>query len=209
VVSLLDKVGMRPDAVDRYPHEFSGGQRQRIGIARAIALDPELVICDEPVSALDVSIQSQVLNLLRTLQRELSLTYIFISHDLSVVRYIADRVGVMYLGRLVELSGTADLYGAARHPYTQALLASVPIPDPRKRGEREPLEGDVPSPRNPPPGCVFHTRCPHAKVICTQQVPELLPLPDKAEHKVACHLVHSGELPPPNPSHANERADSE
>jgi oligopeptide/dipeptide ABC transporter ATP-binding protein len=197
VIGLLERVGMRPDAADRFPHEFSGGQRQRIGIARAIALEPEVVICDEPVSALDVSIQSQVLNLLRELQHRLGLTYVFISHDLAVVRYISDRVAVMYLGRLAEVADTDDLYRSPRHPYTQALLESLPLPDPRRRGRGAPLEGDVPSPRNPPPGCHFHTRCKYAIEQCKREEPQLLALSTKASHKVACHLVHSGALPPP------------
>ncbi|MDD9935809.1 MAG: dipeptide ABC transporter ATP-binding protein [Myxococcales bacterium] len=201
VLALLERVGLRSDAYDRFPHEFSGGQRQRVGIARAIALEPEVVICDEPVSALDVSIQSQVLNLLRELQRELGLTYIFISHDLAVVRYISDRVAVMYLGRMVELAETDDLYRAPRHPYTQALLESLPLPDPSQRGKAAPLEGDVPSPRNPPSGCHFHTRCPHAVDRCKREVPPLVELKDNPKHRVACHLVHSGELPAhPSPS---------
>ena len=194
VFALLDSVGMRSDAYDRFPHEFSGGQRQRVGIARAIALEPEIVICDEPVSALDVSIQSQVLNLLRELQQRLGLAYIFISHDLAVVRYISDRVAVMYLGRLVEVADTDDFYAAPRHPYTKALLASLPVPDPSKRGRPAPIEGDVPSPRNPPPGCHFHTRCPYAVAKCKVEIPQLIPLGTKPSHKVACHLVHSGEL---------------
>jgi oligopeptide/dipeptide ABC transporter ATP-binding protein len=197
VIGLLERVGMRPDAADRFPHEFSGGQRQRIGIARAIALEPEVVICDEPVSALDVSIQSQVLNLLRELQQRLGLTYVFISHDLAVVRYISDRVAVMYLGRLVEVADTDDLYRVPRHPYTQALLESLPLPDPRRRGRGAPLEGDVPSPRNPPPGCHFHTRCKYAVEQCRREAPQLIPLSSKPTHAVACHLVHSGALPPP------------
>jgi oligopeptide transport system ATP-binding protein len=196
VLALLEKVGLREDSVDRFPHEFSGGQRQRIGIARAIALEPQLVICDEPVSALDVSIQSQVLNLLRELQQRLSLTYVFISHDLAVVRVVADRVAVMYLGRLVEIAATDDLYAQPRHPSTHALLEALPLPDPRLRGRGEPPPGDVPSPRNPPPGCHFHTRCKFAQERCRREKPELLPLRDKPAHRVACHLVHSGELPP-------------
>jgi oligopeptide transport system ATP-binding protein len=196
VLALLEKVGLREDSVDRFPHEFSGGQRQRIGIARAIALEPQLVICDEPVSALDVSIQSQVLNLLRELQERLSLTYVFISHDLAVVRYIADRVAVMYLGRLVETADTDDLYAQPRHPYTHALLSALPLPDPRKRGRADPPPGDVPSPRNPPPGCHFHTRCKFVQERCRRERPELLPIAGKPSQRVACHLVHSGELPP-------------
>ncbi len=197
VLQLLEQVGLRPDMAQRYPHELSGGQRQRIGIARAIALEPEVVICDEPVSALDVSIQSQVLNLLRELQRRLHLTYVFISHDLAVVRYVSDRVAVMYLGKLVEVAGTDELYRAPRHPYTQALLESVPQPDPRRRGRDAPVQGDVPSPRNPPSGCTFHTRCKYAVDRCKREVPQLIPLSTKPEHRVACHLVHSGALPPP------------
>jgi oligopeptide transport system ATP-binding protein len=206
VADLLEQVGMRPDAADRYPHEFSGGQRQRIGIARAIALEPEVVICDEPVSALDVSIQSQVLNLLKELQQRLGLTYVFISHDLAVVRYISDRVAVMYLGRLVEVADTDDIYRAARHPYTQALLESVPLPDPRKRGRPAPLEGDVPSPRNPPSGCHFHTRCKYAKEICSREIPQLIPLKTNPSQLVRCHLVHSGEIPAPDTATAREPA---
>jgi oligopeptide/dipeptide ABC transporter ATP-binding protein len=202
VVALLERVGMRPDAADRFPHEFSGGQRQRIGIARAIALEPDIVICDEPVSALDVSIQSQVLNLLRELQQRLQLTYIFISHDLAVMRYISDRVAVMYLGRLVEVADTDDLYEGPRHPYTQALLESLPLPDPRRRGRSAPLEGDVPSPRNPPSGCRFHTRCKYAIDLCKREEPQLIALSTKPSHLVACHLVHSGALPPAKETHS-------
>ncbi len=201
VVALLERVGMRADAADRFPHEFSGGQRQRIGIARAIALEPEVVICDEPVSALDVSIQSQVLNLLRELQHRLQLTYIFISHDLAVMRYISDRVAVMYLGRLVEVADTDDLYGDPRHPYTRALLEALPLPDPRRRGRGVPLEGDVPSPRNPPSGCRFHTRCKYAIDVCKREEPQLIAL-SKPSHQVACHLVHSGALPPAKETHS-------
>jgi oligopeptide transport system ATP-binding protein len=199
VAALLEQVGMGSDAADRFPHEFSGGQRQRVGIARAIALEPEIVICDEPVSALDVSIQSQVLNLLRDLQRRLGLSYLFISHDLAVVRYISDRIAVMYLGRVVELADTDELYRNPQHPYTRALLESVPLADPRQRGKGEPLEGDVPSPRNPPSGCHFHTRCKYAQEICRRRVPELLVLRTSRTHQVACHLAHSGQLPPPSP----------
>jgi oligopeptide/dipeptide ABC transporter ATP-binding protein len=199
VQKLLEQVGLRPDVADRYPHELSGGQRQRIGIARAIALEPEVVICDEPVSALDVSIQSQVLNLLRELQQRLRLAYVFISHDLAVVRYISDRVAVMYLGRLVEVADTDDLYRTPRHPYTQALLESLPLPDPRRRGRPAPLQGDVPSPRNPPSGCHFHTRCKYAIEQCKREQPKLIALARNPAHQVACHLVHSGALPEPGP----------
>jgi oligopeptide transport system ATP-binding protein len=199
VQKLLEQVGLRPDVAERFPHELSGGQRQRIGIARAIALEPEVVICDEPVSALDVSIQSQVLNLLRELQQRLHLAYVFISHDLAVVRYISDRVAVMYLGRLVEVADTDELYRLPRHPYTQALLESLPVLDPRRRGRGAPLQGDVPSPRNPPSGCHFHTRCKYAVEQCKREDPKLVPLSTNPKHAVACHLVHSGALPPPEP----------
>jgi oligopeptide/dipeptide ABC transporter ATP-binding protein len=189
VVQLLKTVGMRPESMYRYPHEFSGGQRQRIGIARAIALNPKLVICDEAVSALDVSIQSQVLNLLVDLQRSLNLTYIFISHDLAVVRYISDRIAVMYLGKVVEIADRDTLYRSPAHPYSRALLSSLPVPDPRRRQERETLHGDVPSPARPPAGCRFHTRCKFAQDICKTQVPELRPVGTGNNQSAACHFA--------------------
>ena len=174
VHSLMDKVGIRPEFYSRYPHQFSGGQRQRVGIARALALNPELIVCDEPVSALDVSIQAQILNLLRDLQKELGLTYLFISHDLGVVRYISDRVCVMFLGRLCEIGGTKELYQSPIHPYTRFLMESVPKPDPAlRREEREILTGDITSPIDPPSGCRFHTRCPYAKEICSKEAPPM------------------------------------
>lgn len=185
---LLAKVGLHPSFANRYPHEFSGGQRQRIGIARALALNPELIIADEPVSALDVSIQAQVINLMEELQEEFNLTYLFISHDLSVVRHISDRVGVMYLGKMMELTDKHELYDNPLHPYTQALLSAVPVT--RKKGgtkrERIVLKGELPSPANPPKGCVFHTRCPAAKAICAEVEPAFKEV--KTNHFVACHL---------------------
>ena len=184
---LLDTVGLRESDLPKYPHEFSGGQRQRIGIARALALEPRLVIADEPVSALDVSIQSQVLNLLVELQREFDLTYIFISHDLTVVKYIADRVAVMYLGRIVELADAEAIYATPRHPYTLALLSALPLPDPRHRKTAEPLEGDPPDPSDPPPGCPFHTRCKFVVDRCRTERPPLSPA--TRSHLVACHRV--------------------
>ncbi|MEE2788306.1 MAG: dipeptide ABC transporter ATP-binding protein [Myxococcota bacterium] len=189
IEELLNLVGLRPDAVHRYPHEFSGGQRQRIGIARALALDPKLVICDEAVSALDVSIQAQVLNLLVELQERLGLTYLFISHDLSVIKFISDRVAVMYLGRIVELASSDTLFEGPKHPYTQALLASLPVPDPSHTPSEEMLEGDVPSPSSPPSGCYFHTRCRYVTDECKTTPPRLIPMPDDPRHQVACHLT--------------------
>jgi oligopeptide transport system ATP-binding protein len=191
VQELLRLVGLNPYFVNRYPHEFSGGQRQRIGVARALAVNPDFIICDEPISALDVSIQAQIVNLLQDLQRELGLTYLFIAHDLSMVRHISDRVAVMYLGKIVELTDYASLYTDPKHPYTQALLSAVPIPDPtvEEKRQRIILQGDVPSPLNPPKGCHFHTRCPRVMDICRQVDPAWKDIggADK-EHWVACHL---------------------
>ncbi len=188
VLELLDLVGLRRDALNRYPHEFSGGQRQRIGIARAMALNPDLVIADEAVSALDVSIQAQVINLLVELQKKLGLTYIFVAHDLSVVQYISDRVAVMYLGRIVEIGKSKDLYHAPAHPYTKALLSSIPAAHPRDKRTIQPLAGDVPSPSNPPPGCAFHPRCPFATDICRQEIPKLRSFSGR---EAACHHLEN------------------
>jgi oligopeptide transport system ATP-binding protein len=188
VRELLEVVGLASYHAERFPHEFSGGQRQRIGIARALALSPKFIICDEPVSALDVSIQAQIINLMQDLQAELGLTYLFISHDLGVVKHISDRVAVMYLGKIVEIADKKRLYANPRHPYTQGLMASIPVPRPGRRRERMVVRGDVPSPSDPPPGCRFHTRCPHVMEVCRRLEPRLLRV--EPGHAVACHLVN-------------------
>ncbi len=187
ILQVMQDCGLRDYYIDRYPHEFSGGQRQRICIARALALNPSLIIADEPVSALDVSIQAQVINLMKDLQEKRQLSYLFISHDLSVVEYISDVVGVMYLGSLVEMAPKEELFRSPKHPYTKALLSAVPVPDPDRKMNRTILEGDIPSPANPPAGCKFHTRCPNCMEICKTKVPEFKEYGN--EHKVACHLV--------------------
>jgi len=194
VKKLLARVGLDENAIIRFPHEFSGGQRQRIGIARAIALKPKMIICDEPVSALDVSIQSQILNLLLELQEEMKLSYLFIAHDLSVVKHISDRIAVMYLGKIVEYTDADTLYKSPLHPYTNALISAIPVPDPTIRKKKQILKGDVPSPINPPSGCVFHTRCPYVKDRCKVEVPELSPAPGTRgePHLQACLRV--GEI---------------
>ncbi|MDO4561598.1 MAG: dipeptide ABC transporter ATP-binding protein [bacterium] len=186
IFELLKKVGLHKSHANRYPHEFSGGQRQRIGIARALSVMPEFIICDEPISALDVSVQAQIVNMLEDLQDEIGLTYLFIAHDLSMVRHISNRVGVMYLGSLMEVTTSDELYNNPQHPYTIALLSSIPIPNPRAERKNIILEGDVPSPLNPPSGCKFRTRCQYAKKICSEVTPELKNL--GSEHYVACHL---------------------
>ena len=187
---LLSRVGLNSEHSNRYPHEFSGGQQQRVGIARALAVEPEFIVCDEPISALDVSIQSQIVNMLEDMQNELGLTYLFIAHDLSVVRHISDRIGVMYLGTMVELAESHELYAKPLHPYTETLLSAVPIPDPEvcRNKQRIVLEGEIPSPMNPPSGCRFHTRCPKACSICSQEIPEWREV--EPDHFVACHLYN-------------------
>ena len=186
VIQLMEKVGLSTDQINRYPHEFSGGQRQRIGIARALATNPEFIVADESVSALDVSIQAQIINLLKELQQEFGLTLLFVAHDLSVVKHISDRVAVMYLGKIVEMAEKKSLFSEPKHPYTQALLSAIPVPDPRQRKQQEIIMGDVPSPVNPPKGCRFHTRCPKVMDICKVEEPVLRGI--KPDYFVACHL---------------------
>jgi peptide/nickel transport system ATP-binding protein len=192
VAHLLNLVGLRPEYLSRYPHAFSGGQRQRIGIARALALNPQIIICDEPVSALDVSIQAQILNLLRDLQQQLGLSYLFISHNLSVVRFISDRIAVMYVGKIVETAPTSTLFAQMMHPYTEALLSAAPLPDPRARRQPVLLRGEIPSPANPPSGCAFHTRCQYAIECCKHDVPLLREI--ASGHHVACHRAEELHL---------------
>ena len=190
VLDLLRTVGLPPSAVDRFPFEFSGGQRQRIGIARAIALDPKLIICDEPVSALDASIQSQILNLMLELQERLKLSYLFIAHDLAVVKHVSDRIAIMYLGHVVETGDAEEVYRQPRHPYTRALISAIPRPEPRRQRYRQVLSGEVPSPIDPPPGCPFQTRCPHVQAVCREQMPPLREVAGSGReaHAVACHF---------------------
>lgn len=195
VIDLITRVGLRPQYMDRYPHAFSGGQRQRIAIARALALNPSFVVCDEPVSALDVSIQAQIINLLEELQENLNLTYLFISHDLSVVRHVSVRVAVMYLGRIVEIAETDELFSQPKHPYTEALLSAVPKTDPLTKTKRILLEGEVPDPANPPSGCPFRTRCKHTQAVCSEKVPKLQDVTDGSNpHQAACHFAHELRL---------------
>ncbi|ACF14024.1 oligopeptide/dipeptide ABC transporter, ATPase subunit [Chloroherpeton thalassium ATCC 35110] len=194
VKNLLEVVGLRKQYFNRYPHEFSGGQRQRIGIARALAVKPKFIVCDEPVSALDVSIQSQIINLLQDLQNEYGLTYLFIAHDLAVVEHISDRVAVMYLGKVVEIASADELYKNPKHPYTRALLSAVPVPDPKNKSKRIILTGDIPSPANAPSGCYFHPRCPEANPECSQIVPQLAPIAENAGHEVSC-IFYPSSLP--------------
>lgn len=187
VVEVLQKVGLEPSYMQRFPHEFSGGQRQRIGIARVLTLNPRLIIADEPVSALDVSIQAQIINLLVRLQEEFHLSYVFVSHDLAVVEHLSDRVAIMYLGKIVEIAPSRSIYANPQHPYTQALLTAIPIPDPKSEMHRTVLQGDLPNPANPPSGCTFRTRCPLAEEICSDQVPEMIEV--GREHYAACHMI--------------------
>ncbi|MGY3803075.1 ABC transporter ATP-binding protein [Pigmentibacter ruber] len=190
IISLLNEVGLNPEFIDRYPHEFSGGQRQRIGIARAISLNPKIIICDEPVSALDVSIQSQILNLMMDLRDKYHLSYIFIAHDLSVIEHISDDVAVMYLGKIVEYTSSDNLYSKPLHPYTKALISSIPKHDIVEKRKRQVIQGDIPSPINPPSGCRFHTRCPFAKEICSEKIPELKNMgTHSSPHFVSCHFT--------------------
>lgn len=203
VEDLLEVVGLRKAVLNRYPHEFSGGQRQRVGIARALTLNPKFIVADEAVSALDVSVQSQVLNLIADLQDEFGISFLFISHDLSVVQHISHDVGVMYLGKLVETAAAKDLYADPKHPYTRALMSAVPVPDPTTKSARIMLDGDVPSPMNPPGGCPFHTRCPEAMAHCSQRVPQAVNVgTDTAAHWVSCHL-HGSEQTPTGPATAD------